>query len=197
MRTPRVLQITASSVISQSEVLARLERVASFSPERRAGFAVQLRDPELSARELLTFGRLLRERTQALGAQLVVNDRLDIAELLGADAVHLGRHSVLPEVVRERLGSKVWISRSCHDEEDLSFCRDTGVDIAILCPMFPSPGKAMTLGLKRLEQAVKARSPGGPQLMALGGLDLARAADCLAAGAAGVAAIRADLTSLL
>ena len=197
MRLPRVLQITAGSVLPPEEVLARLDRVSTFDVERRARFAVQLRDPELCTRELLSFGSVLRERTASMGAQLVVNDRLDLAELLGADGVHLGRHSVSPDVVREHMGSKVWISQSCHSMADLEASLDAGVELSVLCPIFPSPGKAEALGLGGLRAAIARAAGEAIPIMALGGLDLDGAQACLAAGAAGVASIRSDLTALL
>lgn len=197
MRLPRVLQITAGSVLSPEEVLARLDRVSTFDVERRARFAVQLRDPELSARDLLAFGSVLRERTASMGAQLLVNDRLDLAELLGADGIHLGRHSLSPDVVREHMGSKIWISQSCHSMSDLEASVGAGVELSVLCPIFPGPGKVDSLGLDGLSAAVARAAAEGSPVMALGGLDLPRAQACLAAGAIGVASIRSDLTALL
>ncbi len=52
--------------------------------------AIQLRDKEASARELLDHALLLREKTREFGALLFINDRLDVALAAGADGVHLG-----------------------------------------------------------------------------------------------------------
>src|SRR5690349_3462243 len=91
---PRVLQITAASVLPEGALRARLAALAALPEEARRGYAVQLRDPELPVRELLRLGGLLRDATRALGAGLIVNDRLDLALALSADGVHLGRRSV-------------------------------------------------------------------------------------------------------
>ena len=85
MRSPRVVQITAFDQLAASELWPRIAAVGGLSsPAQRGAFAVQLRDPGLPTSELLARGRELRERTQRVGAALIVNDRLDLALLLRA-----------------------------------------------------------------------------------------------------------------
>jgi thiamine-phosphate pyrophosphorylase len=67
----------------------------------RAGApALQLRDKEASARELLDQARRLRTLTRKHGALLFVNDRLDVALAAGADGVHVGPHDLPVAAVR-------------------------------------------------------------------------------------------------
>jgi thiamine-phosphate pyrophosphorylase len=196
---PRVLQITARGVLPETDLFARLGALAGLPPAARACFAVQLRDPELTARALLDLGVRLRETTRALGAALVVNDRLDLALAIGADGVHLGRRSVTVEDARALLPAGAWISASCHDLADVVRAAEDGADAAVLSPIFASPGKGRALGVEALHQAraaLDARSS-ATSLVALGGVDAENAAACFAAGAGGVAAIRADLGPLL
>lgn len=199
MLVPRWTQITASAVAPEPVVLERLSALAALPPEARARAAVQLRDPELSGRELHALGRRLRDATAALGASLVVNDRVDLALLLGADGVHLGRRSVGVADARALLGAGVFVSVACHSVDEVLRAADAGADAAVLSPIFATPGKGPPLGLEALREA-RARLASASRsvaIIALGGVDAASAPACLAAGADGVAAIRADLRGVL
>lgn len=184
---PRVVQITSSAVLPEPELLARVRAVASAP-----GFAVQLRDPELPARALLALGARLREA----GARLIVNDRLDLALALRAEGVHLGRRSVSVADARALLGPGVWICVACHDRDDALRAADAGADAVTLSPIFASPGKGRPLGLAAL-RALSVALPPRLRILALGGIDEGNAAACLAAGAHGVALIRADPRAVL
>jgi thiamine-phosphate pyrophosphorylase len=111
--------------------------------------------------------------------------------------VHLGRHSVTPAVAREWLAPATWLSRSCHSLDDIDACIADGVALAVLCPIHASPGKPDALGQVCLIEALRRTAASGTRVLALGGLDKPRAEACLAAGAAGVASIRGDLSCLL
>lgn len=196
---PRVLQITAADVLPEADLFARLRALAVLPAHARRGFAVQLRDPELSSRALLDLGMRLREATRALGAALVVNDRLDVALAIGADGVHLGRRSVSVEDARAVLPTGAWISASCHDLAGVVRAGEGGADAALLSPIFASPGKGRPLGVEALREARAALDARGSatMLVALGGVTAENAASCIAAGAGAVAAIRADLGQVL
>ncbi len=187
MSIPRVIQITQHARLSRDVLLSR---VAAGGGR----FAVQLRDPALDARTLAELGRVLRRRTRAAGAQLIVNDRLDIARWLGADGVHLGRRSVCIAQARAFMGPTL-VMCSAHSVEEAVARAQEGANAVLLSPVFASPGKTKPLGLQAIVQA-RARMPSQVALIALGGLDLPLARSALAAGADGVASIRADLTSL-
>ena len=185
----RVLQLSELPVV---ELFARIERAKASG--RAGGFAVQLRAPELDARPLYELGLELRRRTRDAGAKLIVNDRLDLAMLLGADGVHLGRRSVTVEDARGLLGSEAWVSVSAHSIEEAALPR--GASAVVLSPIAASPGKGPPLGIEALGEA-RRRMPREAGLIALGGISLDNALECLARGADAVASIRSDLTSLL
>lgn len=197
MKSPRIVQITESSALSLAALLARLASVARLAPERRERFAVQLRDPGLSSRALADLGVRLRALTRASGVALIVNDRLDLARALDADGAHLGRRSVAVADARALLGPAAWISVACHDVDDVIRAATDGADAVSLSPIFASPGKGTPLGLAALQAARAALGALPTALYALGGVDLTTAPLCFAAGADGVATIRADLSSLL
>jgi len=194
---PRVLQITASAVVPEPLLLARIAALAALPADARARFAVQLRDPELPPRALLALGARLREATRAVGAALIVNDRVDLALALGADGVHLGRRSMAIADARALLPAGAWVSVACHAVEEVARAAAEGADAALLSPVFDSPGKGPPLGLDALRAARAALRGRAPLLVALGGVDERNAGACFAAGADAVAGIRADLSGVL
>jgi thiamine-phosphate pyrophosphorylase len=190
---PRVLQITAASILPEEILLARITAAGALPAEARRRFAVQLRDPEIDTRSLLRLGRILRDATAAIGASLVVNDRLDLARALRADGVHLGHRSVDVADARDFLPGATWIAVACHSIEEVRRAAGAGADAAVLSPIFATPGKGPPIGLDAIREAREAAP--AIHLIALGGIDAANARACLDAGAGGVASIRADLVA--
>lgn len=196
---PRVVQITAASVLPERALFARIEALAALPERARHAYAVQLRDPELPTRALADLGARLREATRAVGASLVVNDRVDLAIAIGADGVHLGRLSMRVADARSLLGASAWISVSAHGVDDVLRAASEGADAALLSPIFASPGKGAPIGVQAIAAAREATGRRGLaiDLVALGGVDAANAASCSSHGASAVAAIRADLRGVL
>jgi thiamine-phosphate pyrophosphorylase len=193
---PRITLITATDVVPETVLFERLSGLAAYSAERRAQFAVQLRDLHLSGRALSTFGVRLREAVRALGAMFIVNDRLDVAAALRADGIHLGRSSVQIEDARAFLGPRAFISVACHTVEEVAVAAQKRADAALLSPIFFSPGKGPPLGPAALTEAKDLLQAGGYAplwLIALGGVNSQNAPRCIDAGADGIALIRSPL----
>ncbi len=195
---PLCVLITDQTQVGEAELLRRLDRFGSLSLAGRPRLVVQLRDPQLSGRELLGLGSRLRRRTLEVGAELWVNDRLDLARLLGADGVHLGRRSLPVREARAflaREGRELCVSVSAHNPEELRRAVEEGADVALVSPIFASPGKPSPLGLDALGEARVWLDARGSrlELVALGGVEASTLQACLEAGAQGGAAIRADL----
>jgi thiamine-phosphate pyrophosphorylase len=190
--TPRLLIITALDVVPEAALMDRIRAAAALPPDIRSRVAVQLRDPELTGRALFEFGARLRAATRAAEIALVVNDRLDLARSLAAEGVHLGRRSVSVADARSFLGQDIWVSVSCHAPSEVPRAAQAGADAALLSPIFASPGKGPPLGVEALRDA-----SGSLPIIALGGVDAGALPACFQAGAAGVAAIRADLAQTL
>lgn len=196
---PAIQIITDLSAVPEEALFERLRRAAELPPEARRCLEVQLRGPGLGARDLLRLGERLRAVTSELGARLVVNDRVDLALLLGADGVHLGRASMSVARARSLLGPGCWVSTSAHSIDDAVAAAAAGANAALLSPIFSSPGKGAPLGPEALARAREALEAAGLSLAlyALGGVTVENAPACLSAGASGLAAIRADLLLLL
>jgi thiamine-phosphate pyrophosphorylase len=141
---------------------------------------VQLRVKAPTA-EVVERGRGLR----GLGTTLVINDDVAAALELGADGVHLGQEDEGAEIARNR-GLLLGRSATTYAE---ALAADA--DYLGLGPIWKTPSKvdaAPPLGLDELARICRAvRVP----VIAIGGIDASNAADCIRAGAAGVAVIRA------
>lgn len=161
---------------------------------RAAGAAridlVQIREKNLSASVLYQLTASASAITHGT-TKLLVNDRSDIALAAGADGVHLTTHSLPAGVVRKSCGDEFLIGVSTHSVYEAGVaCRD-GADFVAFGPVFETPSKAEygePVGLRKLAEVAAELSPF--PVLALGGLEVSKVAECIHAGAAGVAAIR-------
>ncbi len=147
---------------------------------------MQVREKDLSDGRLARFVEELSRLPEKKETRLLVNERLDIACAGGADGVHLPSDSLPLSQVRGRTGI---VGISCHAEEDLEEAARAGASYVLLGPVFPTPSKPgmPALGLPVLEKLCR-RFP--IPILALGGVTQENAADCIRAGAVGVAGIR-------
>ena len=150
--------------------------------------AVQLREKDLPGRPLLALAEQLRAATAETGALLFVNDRIDVAIAAGADGVQLGTASVPVEVARGLLAAGTLVGVSTHAPGEAV----AGADFALFGPVWETPSKAGAQGASRLRDAVRAAAI---PVLAIGGVTAERVAAARAAGAAGVAVIRAILAA--
>lgn len=154
---------------------------------------VQLREKDLPAGELLMLARQLRG-VCGHRALLVVNDRVDVALLSGADGVHLGERGLPTAAVRRLLPPSMLVGRSVHSVAAARQAEQDGADYVLLGTIFPSRSHpdVTPAGLGLLEAvATRVRIP----VIAIGGIDAENRDACLRAGAAGVAVISAILRS--
>jgi len=167
---------------------------------------VQIREKDLSARELLELTRAacrISNEEASVNAmrpvkqhtRILVNDRLDVALAAGAAGVHLGGESApTGEVVRWlRSGNApadFLVGVSCHSLQEVLLAENAGASYAFFGPVFDSPAKRVfgaPHGVARLEEVC--RSVKIP-VIAIGGVNPENAVECLRAGASGIAAIR-------
>lgn len=90
--------------------------------------AIQLRDKQGSAPELLRSARELLPLARHHGALFLVNDRLDVALAVGADGVHLGPDDLPVEAVRGVVPEGFVVGRSCDDPEEAAEAARAGAD---------------------------------------------------------------------
>jgi thiamine-phosphate pyrophosphorylase len=153
--------------------------------------AVQLREKDLSAAELLPLAQELRELTRRYDARLLLNDHIDLALAVQADGVHLGGHSQPTEIVRERIGTDLLIGVSTHSNAEIVSAAKQGADFVTFGPVYATPSKASfgpPQGLNALSEACRI-SP--LPVFALGGISASRATEVRQTGASGIALISA------
>jgi thiamine-phosphate pyrophosphorylase len=160
---------------------------------------IQIREKDLSGKQLVELTRTAVAAAAGRRTLVIVNDRLDVAVAAGAGGVHLGRESLpVREVVTWRDKEKAarttvadfLIGASCHSLQEARVAAEDGADYIIFGPVFETPSKVRfgaPLGIERLQEVCgELRVP----VLAIGGVNMANAARCLHAGAAGIAAIR-------
>jgi thiamine-phosphate pyrophosphorylase len=154
---------------------------------------VQVREKDLPPQKLLA---LVQDAVRASDfAKIIVNDRVDVAMAAGAAGVHLGRESApVHAVVRWCRGGNApkefLIGVSCHTPGEAREAEIAGASYLIFGPIFDTPSKRAfgePVGTAVLAKACAAvKIP----VLAIGGIGLRNARECLQAGAAGIAAIR-------
>jgi thiamine-phosphate pyrophosphorylase len=190
----------ASADNDQREAL--LKRIAAAAA---AGVDwIQIREKDLSAKELSSLTRGAVAQTKQINersrraSRILVNERLDVAYSERAGGVHLGEHSLAVDDVRKWLaakpdlaeGDKFLVGVSCHSVQSAARAARGAADYIFFGPVFATPSKAVFGAPQGLQRLAETCSSVTIPVLAIGGITLDNASDCLAAGAAGIAAIR-------
>ena len=145
---------------------------------------VQLRLKGASTEEVIATGAAFRD----LGATFVVNDDVQAAIALGADGVHLGGDDPGAETA---IAAGLLLGTSASSVDEAKAGEALGAVYIGAGPVWETPTKPdadAPFGLGGLAEICAAVSV---PVIAIGGVDAANAAECLAAGAFGVAVVRA------
>lgn len=128
--------------------------------------------------------------TRGTNTKLLVNDRADIARVAGADGVHLTSRSIGADVIRKSFGPGFLIGVSTHSLDEARVAREQGADFVVFGPVFETESKKSfgePQGIEKLSQVAAAVDP--LPVIAIGGISLENAVECLQVGAVGVAGI--------
>ncbi|MGE5113916.1 MAG: thiamine phosphate synthase, partial [Acidobacteriaceae bacterium] len=201
------MQFSGSETERRRALLDQIGQAASAGVDY-----IQLREKDLPARELEELARKAVRRARESGerTRVLINSRMDIALAVGADGVHLtaadvfasDARAVWAHSQRQQTAHKAlthWvIGVSCHSVGEVRLAESHGADFAVLAPVFEKPGTStppLGLGVVRAAarkgEAPDRRVEAGEQrvvvpVLALGGVTLKNAPECLRAGASGI-----------
>lgn len=151
---------------------------------------VQLREKQLSKRDLFEQARRFRVATERHGMLLIINDHLDIALACGADGVHLGQDD-LPLAAARRLAPDLIIGVSTHDLAQALAAQAGGADYVNIGPIFPTGTKTVATP-PRTPAAIREVAPHlTVPFTVMGGINRDNIGQVLDAGARRVAVVTA------
>ncbi len=157
--------------------------------------AIQLRDKEADDGELLPLARWIGERCRRHGALFLINDRVELALIAGADGVHVGQDDLPVREVRRRVPAGFVVGVSAETPELAREAEAGGADYVGCGAVWPTaskldaPDAVGPEGVRRVVAAV------GIPVVAIGGITPERARSLAQTGVAGVAVIRAILAA--
>lgn len=128
--------------------------------------------------------------TRGSATRLLVNDRADVAVAAGADGVHLTSQSINAGTIRRTFGEDFLIGLSTHSLTEARAAREDSADFVVFGPVFATASKETfgpPVGIEELERVASLLQPF--PILALGGINSENVAECLRAGASGVAGI--------
>jgi thiamine-phosphate pyrophosphorylase len=156
---------------------------------------VQLREKGLSTVELYNLATDIREITRDKGANLIINDRVDIALAVDADGVHLGWQSLGIVIVRKMIGQDKLIGFSAHNLQEAEKAENSGADYVTISPIFDTAYKDYFIEPLGTEKIEKIKEEIDIPVIALGGINENNVNSVLENGADGIAVISAILQS--
>jgi thiamine-phosphate pyrophosphorylase len=188
-RLPRVYPLTDS----QLSGLSHADQVHLLS--LGGATLIQLREKQLPSLKLYEHAKTAVATARKTGAQLIINDRVDVALAAGAHGVHLGQDDLPPAAARKLLGNEAVIGYSTHTVEQAQKALALPIDYIAIGPIFATSSKSDTspsLGLEGL--AAVRKVVGNFPLVAIGGVSHENAWEVIEAGADAVAVISALLS---
>ena len=180
------------AIVDYQTAIEKGWQVCELAREYLAGGAklVQLRAPSVASRDYLGWcDRVIRDAAD-YDAQVIVNDRADIAAIAGATGVHLGQFDVRPTTIRRRLCDRLLIGMSVHTDEQLKESVSEPLDYVAVGPVYDTPTKKtgyQPVGTNLVTSASR-MNPSRP-VVGIGGINIERAMEVRRAGATSVAVI--------
>lgn len=181
---PALILITDPEIELATTIAIVRAAAGALGPGR---LVVQLRDKTDVARRQRS-AQPLRDASHDAGAIFVVNGDVHLASAVAAGGAHVPSHDVA--AARAALGPSAFVTTPAHDDDDVRRARACGASAVLVSPIFATPGKGLPRGTAAITSA-RAIASADVLVYALGGVDPDCVGACAAAGADGVAVIRA------
>lgn len=151
---------------------------------------IQLREKTATAKDFINIALKVKELCAHFNALFIINDRVDIAQIVGVDGIHLGQDDIDIHSARKLLGNEVIIGISTHAPEQAQKAINDGADYIGVGPVFETPTKPgkKSVGLEYVNWASKNVTI---PWYAIGGINAENLSEVLANGATRVAVVRA------
>ena len=156
---------------------------------------LQLREKDIGGRELFFLAEKLKKLCETYHAELLINDRIEVALAVDAAGVQLGNASIPVEDARALLGSQKLIGLSIHSFQEAVEAKRNGADFVLYGPIYFTPAKApygQPQGLARLKEIVEKTSL---PVYGIGGIKLENVKDVVNTGVRGVSLISAVMNA--
>ncbi len=151
---------------------------------------IQLREKQLTDREIIEAGRRIKSITAGTNTLLVINDRVDLALAAGADVLHLGQDDLPIEEARKIAGDRLKIGLSTHSIEQVREALTHKPDYIGFGPVYPTNAKARPDAPVGVEMLKEVLAFADVPVVAIGGIFPENLDEVVAAGAKNVALVR-------
>lgn len=189
LRLPKIYPITDRGISGLSHSRQVEELIAGRAT------LIQIREKDSPVGEWLDDAAEAVRIAKLAGAQILINDRVDVALAVGADGVHLGQDDLPPEAARRLLGDGSIIGYSTHTLDQVRGALNLPIDYVAFGPIFPTATKIDPDPVVGLENLSLMRSElNGLPLVAIGGINAGNLGSVIAAGADSAAMIGAILS---
>ncbi len=156
---------------------------------------VQLREKTAETREFVEEALAIRTYLKERKIPLIINDRIDVAQAVSADGVHLGQKDMPIELARKIVGASMIIGISAESVADAVAAQEAGADYLGVSPIYATPTKTDTAPALGLEGLRQIRASVDLPLVGIGGLKAENAARVIEHGADGVAVVSAIVSA--
>ena len=179
---PRLHIVTSDAILDAPDFV---EQAAALVGQFGNRIGIHLRSRTIGGRRLYEIGSQLKKKPSAF---VVVNDRVDVARLIKADAVQLPAGGLSVQIARAQLGETP-IGRSVHSPAQGTLAATDGADYLLAGSIYATASHpaALPQGIALIRALRSCQLP----VLAIGGVDHSNVAECVRAGAYGVAVIRA------
>jgi thiamine-phosphate pyrophosphorylase len=152
---------------------------------------VQLREKDCSTLEYINLAKKIKKITVSSNVPLIINDRLDVAQAVGADGVHVGQNDMPYREARCILGPDAIIGLTVETPEQAREAESLDTDYLGVSAIFATPTKTDTINEWGIEGLKALRKNSGHILIAIGGLNSQNVQQIIRAGADGIAVVSA------
>ena len=156
---------------------------------------VQLREKDCTTREFINEALAIKDFLKTSKIPLIINDRLDVAQAVGAEGIHLGQSDMPFSMAKTIVGNSMIIGISAESVKDAIQAEKEGADYIGVSPIYKTPTKTDTappLGLPGLREIRKAVNI---PLVGIGGLNKSNVYDVIKNGGDGVAVVSAIVSA--